>query len=614
VVTAILVLDALRLRSRLRSMESVAPAHDASAHADPDHAFVAGVGVELGEPTRAAASAHASHHDLDVLDLVPADFGSERLLDLARLVDPARDRTNPLAAGWGPGQATLVHRAVLARAGATEGGAVDLGTSARLVAEFKKCAPLRTGIGIGPGLRAGPDDRNQRRASLLRRYGKAAPLFASPPVLYAGLVAAGLLTAPVWGVAALAASVAQPYIALAGTPLRPRDLTPVRSLGRPLTRALDAVRLAAGGPGAAAGGREEELSAEQRSAEYDELLAAGTARFFEPRRSTCPLCSAPTVVERLRATDLIQFKPGSFELDECTSCGHVFQNPRLSLEGLDFYYRDFYDGADSEALEIVFTADDTSYRGRAELVSAHVRPKRWLDVGAGHGHFCLLASTLLPETRFEALDLSRSIADAERRQWVERAHLGLFPDLAEELTGAFDVVSMHHYLEHTRDPAAELKAAATVLEAGGYLCIEVPDPESAFGRWFGALWGPWFQPQHQHLLSVRNLVSLLGEQGFTMVAEERGPAHQPNDLAFATLLLANRVAGAPAMPWLPPPSVAARMRRGVSFTLLAPLTVPALVLDRLLAPVIRSRPGGPNTYRVLARKHEPPLGSSGGRS
>jgi len=193
--------------------------------------------------------------------------------------------------------------------------------------------------------------------------------------------------------------------------------------------------------------------------------------------------------------------------------------------------------------------------------------------------------------------------DAERRQWVERAHLGLFPDMADDLVGAFDVVSMHHYLEHTREPAAEIQAAATVLEPGGYLCIELPDPECAFGRWFGAFWGPWFQPQHQHLLSISNLAALLDAHGFTMVAEQRGPAHQPNDLAFTAFLVANRVAGAPAKPWLPPPSPAARLRRGVFFTLLAPFAVPALVLDRLLAPIIRSRPRGANTYRVLARKH-----------
>ena len=35
-----------------------------------------------------------------------------------------------------------------------------------------------------------------------------------------------------------------------------------------------------------------------------------------------------------------------FTLEQCGDCGHVFQNPRLTPEGLEFYYRDFYDGRD----------------------------------------------------------------------------------------------------------------------------------------------------------------------------------------------------------------------------------------------------------------------------
>ena len=65
---------------------------------------------------------------------------------------------------------------------------------------------------------------------------------------------------------------------------------------------------------------------------------------------------------------------------------------------------------------------------------------------------------------------------AARRGWVDRAHRGLFPDLAAEMAGEYDVVSMHHYLEHTRDPGVELEAAATALAPGGLLSLEIPDP------------------------------------------------------------------------------------------------------------------------------------------
>jgi SAM-dependent methyltransferase len=301
--------------------------------------------------------------------------------------------------------------------------------------------------------------------------------------------------------------------------------------------------------------------------------------------------------------DLLQFKPGEFELDECATCGHIFQNPRLSLEGLDFYYRDFYDGMGAELLDFVFSSDDTSYRGRVDLVAAHASPKRWLDVGAGHGHFCLVASEVLPDTRFEGLDLSDSIVEAERHRWVERAHVGLFPELADQLAETYDVVSMHHYLEHTREPADELEAAAKVLGTGGHLLIEVPDPEAAFGRILGPMWGPWFQPQHQHLLSIGNLAAMLADRGFTVVAEERGPAHQPADLAFALVLLANRIAGPPRKPWVESRRLRARVRRAVCFPALVPLAVAALILDRLIAPVVSRRPGGSNAYRILARKN-----------
>ncbi len=185
-------------------------------------------------------------------------------------------------------------------------------------------------------------------------------------------------------------------------------------------------------------------------------------------------------------------------------------------------------------MELVFQSSQTPYLGRAELVAREVPggdPARWLDVGTGHAHFCLVAAQVFPTTRFEALDLNVAIEDAKRRGWVADAHRGLFPELADQLAadvdGGFDVVSMHHYLEHTREPNDELKAARRVLRPGGHLLIEVPDPESAFGRLLGRWWIPWFQPQHQHLVPVANLVAALEAEGFTVVTVERGAAHQP---------------------------------------------------------------------------------------
>src|SRR6266567_4088927 len=83
---------------------------------------------------------------------------------------------------------------------------------------------------------------------------------------------------------------------------------------------------------------------ELRRPAYQADLAGGLDRLFEPRRTACPWCGSARLRERLRTTDLLQHKPGRFHLDRCQDCGHVFQNPRLSFAGLEFYYRDFYDG------------------------------------------------------------------------------------------------------------------------------------------------------------------------------------------------------------------------------------------------------------------------------
>jgi SAM-dependent methyltransferase len=317
---------------------------------------------------------------------------------------------------------------------------------------------------------------------------------------------------------------------------------------------------------------------------------------------TCPWCGSDELQQLLEVPDLLQGKPGRFNLDECRSCDHVFQNPRLSIEGLDFYYKDYYDGIGNEVAEFVFSTSARSYKGRAEMLVGVAEPKRWLDVGAGHGHFCLVARDHWPETRFDALDLSDSVLEAERRGWIDQAYRGLFPDLADNLVGAYDVVSMHHYLEHTREPEAELEAARTALERGGHLLVEVPDPDSRLGRKLGRLWGPWFQPQHQHFVSIANLTEALRARGFTIVATERAEAHQPIDLTFALWLLANRLAPAGDKPWEPPLTPARRVGRAAVYSAFAPLLALALVTDQALAPVLRRIGGMSNTYRVLARK------------
>ncbi|MCE3030248.1 class I SAM-dependent methyltransferase [Streptomyces sp. CMSTAAHL-2] len=337
---------------------------------------------------------------------------------------------------------------------------------------------------------------------------------------------------------------------------------------------------------------------------YRADLATGPARFLGARRTTCPWCGSGRLSDRLRTTDLLQHKPGRFTLDRCADCGHIFQNPQLTEAGLEFYYRDFYDGLGEQRMSGTFGGRGAMYENRARAMLPYdPAPKTWLDVGTGHGHFCASARTVLPGTSFDGLDFTDGVELAAREGRIDQAHRGAFPDLALELTARYDVVSMFHYLEHSTDPDRELRAAHEAVRPGGHLLIEVPDPDSRYARLLGRWWLPWLQPQHLHFIPVGNLRRRLTELGFTVLAEQHAEPHDPVDLLAAVWLALDHAAPREDAPWLPePPGPLRRALRGALLLAGVPALLTATLLDRLAIRPLAQRLHLANAYRLVARR------------
>jgi len=593
-LAALGILDSLGKRGRANALRVLEPT---DANVAAEHVFVVRPGVSLNEATRRAASAFARAHGLLVLDLVSPKLASWRVQLLLSLANPVKYRRERIGNGVSACDALLVDRETLARA--THGARVradpaDAIEFAKLAATLKHYASTETDFAVAPGLETPGITLSERRRLLRMGFGN----YVGPVIgLHLGLFALAIALAPVWGLVALAVRHLEILISTLGTPLAPRD----RAL---YVGARTPVELASTfGPLANVPGRRVNTDGLRQT--YESLLAKGTTPFFEPAREDCPICGGRKLSKRLEIGDRYQGKPGRFTLSCCDGCNHVFQNPRLSIEGLNFYYRDFYDGHGEEELAGLFASTPELYRARARMVADLDKPRRWLDVGAGHGHFCSVARDILPNTRFDGLDLAESIEDAERRRWVDHGIRGLFPDVAPKLVQAaerYDVISMSHYLEHTTDPRAEIAAAAHVLPEGGLFFIEVPDPDSRFARLLGRQWMPWFQPQHLHFLSTGNLERLLRENGFEPVVWHRGEAHQPVDFTFCTYLMFADLAPLIDGPWRTSRGGALKKAlTGTLRTVSLPIFLLAQLLDRSLAPFVR-RPGWSNTYRVVARR------------
>lgn len=600
-LTAGIAANGIGLRRRVASLQEL-PTGNITSSAYDGHRVITAVGVRIDAATGVAAMAYAVANSLDVVDLVPADLPVARLLELVRLVDPRTYRDDPLMTGRSACHAVVVSDDVARRARIDRFENLEPAELVELAARLKRHAPRTTDLVIAPRLHALSDSAVTHAAHRRAIYGSvgAKAMAVAQATELATLARGATRRRPGprhWGFAAATLYSLQPLIATAGTQCRPRDL-----VGRTVLRLPATISELARSSFAALRETDQDddgEALEQKRKEYQEILADGVERLFEPRRLDCPLCESTDLSVRVRMHDYIQGKPGEFVLEECGTCGHVFQNPRLSLEGLDFYYRDFYDGMGEEEAEGVFSAGRKSYEGRVHLVESHTKPARWLDVGTGHGHFCLVAKGHWPDATFDGLDMTDSVDEAKRRGWISTAHRGLFPELADGLRGAYDVVSMHHYLEHTREPGAELDAAAAVLASGGFLLVELPDPSSRLGRRLGKWWIPYFQPQHQHLVSVDNLQRMLRERGFEVVAVERSEAHQPCDFTSAALLALNHLGPAREVPWMPPPTVGGTLRRAAVFTLGSPLLALGLAIDQLGSPVVART--SPNAFRVLAR-------------
>jgi SAM-dependent methyltransferase len=600
ILIGLFVLDALRMRARISGLPVLGASRaSADAGAEADSKLLTAPGVELDDATRIAVRAHAAERGLDVIDIIPGDLPTTRALAFAQLVDIPSYRRNRLAPGRTASHAVLVSRDVATRASVESSEVADPVSFVRLAFRLKRYACVTTDLAVARGLRGRADDPRKRLAVMREAIGGATPFILIVQLfVYAALIACVAVPgARLWGAIAVGVFHIQPALVLAATPLRSRDLVWVVLARLPWEIAswMRTVR----------GGWQRDNGpdpVEERRPAYAELLSRDRSELFEPRRDTCPVCEGARLRVHLRTTDLLQQKPGTFTLERCRDCGHIFQNPRLSIAGLDFYYKDFYDGLGEKGMEFIFGYSDSSYLCRARMLAEVAQPKKWLDVGGGHGHFCCVARDVLPATEFDGLDLSESIDEAVRRRWVDHGYRGLFPDVAPSIAGKYDVVSMSHYLEHTRDPEAELDAARTALEPGGHLLIEVPDPQSPFGKLLRKYWLPWFQPQHQHLLSRGNLSTLLEKHGFTAVEWHRAEAHQRVDFVFALVLLLDRVAPPSDRPWRKPASFAKRAWRGGVWSIGAPLVMLARLVDVLMLPPVHML-GMSNTYRVLARRN-----------
>ena len=236
----------------------------------------------------------------------------------------------------------------------------------------------------------------------------------------------------------------------------------------------------------------------------------------------CPACTGTTGAVARSAV----FGPCS--LVRCSSCKTERLRPQPTHQRLSEIYGPGYylpwNVEDPETVHVIKMATFSPM-----LDACGIRPGTTvLDIGCASGSF--LAEARRRGARVYGIDLSpEAIEDARRRIPDAELHVGFaaddpFPSVT------FDAVAMIDFIEHVRDPEAELEIVAARTRPGSRLVISTPRVDSLLRRAMGRHW-PQYREEHLTYFSRAGITSLLGRVGF--VVEHISPTRKALTLAYA---------------------------------------------------------------------------------
>ena len=204
-------------------------------------------------------------------------------------------------------------------------------------------------------------------------------------------------------------------------------------------------------------------------------------------------------------------------------CGLVYANPRLKEKCLkDLYSREYFESNASEKMGY------DNYVSDRELVEKTFRQrlegleKKWLkkkgkvlDVGCATGFFLCTARAL--GWSVSGVEISDYCCEYAKREFGLDLFNGQFKDLDASTAGAYDLITMWDYVEHSFTPGRDIKKAWELLEPGGIFALATPDIGSLPAKIFQQNWVGFKEHEHLYYFTKKNLCDLLKKKGFTIL-------------------------------------------------------------------------------------------------
>lgn len=141
------------------------------------------------------------------------------------------------------------------------------------------------------------------------------------------------------------------------------------------------------------------------------------------------------------------------------------------------------------------------------------RTARILDVGSGRGHRVYALRQLGFANALGVDPFLAEDSSADGRLLARRASLA-------DLDGTWDVVMLHHVLEHIPDQDATMTALGRILGAGGRIIVRIPTVSSEAWETYREAWVQLDAPRHLYLHSRESFRLLVERHGFALGSVE----------------------------------------------------------------------------------------------
>jgi ubiquinone/menaquinone biosynthesis C-methylase UbiE len=233
---------------------------------------------------------------------------------------------------------------------------------------------------------------------------------------------------------------------------------------------------------------------------------------------------------------LIEKKP--WKVYRCPNCGLGFLDPRPSEEETeDSYQREYFSEQYDEGLvpgSVELEKRIKGERHRVKFIGSVKPGGQVLDVGCGYGYF--LFACLKEKYHVMGLDVSEWASRYAAKVLGVSVKTGNMSDI-DFPPRSFDVITMWHFLEHTRDPDRVMEKVRSWMKEDGILVVDVPNYEGTDARYMGEGWVGWQLPYHLWHFTYGSMAMLLRRHGLEIVKYKDYHSEVIKDkLSFTSLL------------------------------------------------------------------------------